>query len=191
VFVQKLSNIFGFYIPEDDDKDAIATIPFPPNSKAMTYFIQFTKYQNRIHWGDHSLWKVIKDAISSRINKELHYSKKDLSTFEGLKRAVLKINSNYWRRLLDNKQRQQTAHTLQNHTPRDPKPEQSSSIISIDRANIYSITSTKWYQSPQTQIKPSHNPALTSILGSNRKLTPLERQCRMDLGLCICYDNLV
>lgn len=55
VFVQKLSNIFGFYIPEDDDKDAIATIPFPPNSKAMTYFIQFTKYQNRIHWGDHSL----------------------------------------------------------------------------------------------------------------------------------------
>ena len=95
MFVQKLSNIFGFYIPEDDDKDAIATIPFPPNSKAMTYFIQFTKYQNRIHWGDHSLWKVIKDAISSRINKELHYSKKDLSTFEGLKRAVLKINSNY------------------------------------------------------------------------------------------------
>ena len=55
VFVQKLSNIFGSYIPEDDDKDAIATISFPSDSKAMTYFIQFTKYQNRIHWGDHSL----------------------------------------------------------------------------------------------------------------------------------------
>ena len=191
MFVQKLSNIFGSYIPEDDDKDAIATISFPSDSKAMTYFIQFTKYQNRIHWGDHSLWQVVKDAISSRINKELYYSKEDLSTFEGLKKVVLKIDSNYWRRLSDDKQRQQTAHTLQNHTPRDLKPEQSSSIISIDRANIYSTTFTEWYQLPQIQIRPFHNPALISILGSNRKLTLSERQCHMDLGLCIRYGNLV
>ena len=55
VFVQKLSNIFGSYIPEDNDKDAIVAILFSPDGKAMTYFIQFAKYQNRIHWGDHSL----------------------------------------------------------------------------------------------------------------------------------------
>ena len=98
-FVQKLSNVFGSYTPEDDDKDAIITISFPLEGKAVTYFIQFAKYQNRIWWGDRSLQKVVKDAIPPRISKELCYSKEDLSTFKGLKRAVLKIDSDHWRRV--------------------------------------------------------------------------------------------
>jgi len=47
-FIQKLSNLFGSYSPEDDDKDTIIAIPFPHNSKAINYFIQFAKFQNRI-----------------------------------------------------------------------------------------------------------------------------------------------
>ena len=38
-FVQKLSNLFGSYSPEDDDKDAIVAISFPNNGKAVNYFI--------------------------------------------------------------------------------------------------------------------------------------------------------
>jgi len=49
-FVQKLSNVFGSYTPEDNDENAIIAIPFPPDGKAITYFIQFAKYQNRICW---------------------------------------------------------------------------------------------------------------------------------------------
>ena len=45
-FVQRLSNIFGSYSPEDNDKDAIISIPFPNNRKATDYFIHFAKYQN-------------------------------------------------------------------------------------------------------------------------------------------------
>jgi len=48
-FVQKLSNLFGPYLPEDDDEDAIIAIPFPNDGKAVNYFIQFAKFQNRIH----------------------------------------------------------------------------------------------------------------------------------------------
>jgi len=55
IFAQKLSNIFGSYSPKDDNKDAIVAIPFLPDGKAMTYFIQFAKYQNRIRWDDCSL----------------------------------------------------------------------------------------------------------------------------------------
>ena len=54
-FMQKLSNIFGSYSLEDDDEDMIVAIPFPTNEKAVNYFIHFTKYQNRIRWGDRSL----------------------------------------------------------------------------------------------------------------------------------------
>jgi len=38
-FVQKLSNLFGSYSPEDNDEDAIATIPFHNDGKAINYFI--------------------------------------------------------------------------------------------------------------------------------------------------------
>ena len=45
-FVQKLSNLFGSYSPEDDDEDAIVAIPFLNDGKTVNYFIQFAKYQN-------------------------------------------------------------------------------------------------------------------------------------------------
>ena len=66
-FVQKLSNIFGLYSPEDNDKDTIMAIPFPNDSKAVNYFIHFSKYQNRIHWDERALCKVIKNTISTHI----------------------------------------------------------------------------------------------------------------------------
>jgi len=43
-FIQKLSNIFGFYTLEDNDEDAIVAIPFPNKGKAINYFICFAKY---------------------------------------------------------------------------------------------------------------------------------------------------
>ena len=53
-----------------------------------------------------------------RISEKLCYSKKNLSIFESLKKAVLKINNNYWRRILDDNHKKRTVCTLQNYTPR-------------------------------------------------------------------------
>jgi len=38
-FVQKLSNLFGSYSPENDNEDTIIAIPFPVEDKAVNYFI--------------------------------------------------------------------------------------------------------------------------------------------------------
>ena len=188
-FTQKLANVFGSYTPEDDDEDAIIAIPFPPDGKAVTYFIQFAKYQNRIRWGDRSLRKVVKDAILPRISEELRYSKEDLSTFEGLKRAVQKIDSDYWRRVSDDKQKQQVAHTLQNRFPRSLRlePTQPPNPIktiapptnSTDRARTFLPSN-----------RPTQFSTAPSILGPDGKLTPLKRQRRMDLGLCLRCGNM-
>ena len=121
-FVQKLSNIFRSHLPKDDDKNAIVAISFSPDGKDVTYFIQFTKYQNRICWDDHSLQKVVKDVISARISEELYFSKKDLSTFEGYKRAVLKIDNDHWKQVQEEKNRQWLACTLQGHLYCTPQP---------------------------------------------------------------------
>ena len=44
MFVQKLSNLFGSYLLEDNDKDTIVTISFHNDGKAINYFIQFAKF---------------------------------------------------------------------------------------------------------------------------------------------------
>ena len=70
-------------------------ISFSNDSKAVNYFIQFTKFQNQIHWNDRVLRKVVKDAIPDCIHDELRFSHENISTFEGLKRAVIRIDNDF------------------------------------------------------------------------------------------------
>lgn len=111
-FVQKLSNLFGSYSPEDDNEDAIIAIPFPNNSKAINYFIQFAKFQNWIHWDDRVLRKVVKDVIPNCICNELRFSYKDISMFEGLKRAVMGIDNDFWKHQQEEKHKFQTVRAI-------------------------------------------------------------------------------
>jgi len=121
-FVQKLSNLFGSYSPEDDDKDTIIAISFPNDGKAVNYFIQFAKFQNRICWDDRALRKVVKDTIPDHICDELRFSHKDVLTFEGLKRVVIRIDNNFWKRQQKEKHKFQVLRAIQGYAPKAPRP---------------------------------------------------------------------
>jgi len=121
-FVQKLSNLFGSYSLEDDDEDAIVAISFPNDSKAINYFIQFAKFQNQIHWNNRALRKVVKDAIPDRIHNELRFSHEDISMFEGLKRAIMRIDNDFWKRQQEEKHKFQASRAIQGYTPKVPRP---------------------------------------------------------------------
>jgi len=58
-----------------------------------------------------------------RISEELHFSKEDLSTFEGYKWAVLKIDNDHWKQVQEEKNRQRLAYTLQDHLQHVSRPE--------------------------------------------------------------------
>ena len=188
-FVQKLSNLFGSYSPEDDDEDAIVAIPFPTEGKAVNYFIQFAKYQNHIRWEDRSLRKVVKDALPSRIRDELRFCHEDISTFEGLKRAVLKIDNNYWKRALEEPNKFHTIHPSQNSPSRTSRVEQkypAPAVLSPSPTNQATQERTR-LSLPQTLAPYAESSASTSTskLGPDGRLTPLERQRRIDYGLCM------
>jgi len=87
-FVQKLSNLFRSYSLEDNDEDTIIAIFFPNDGKV---FIQFAKFQNQICWDDRALKKIVKDVIPDHIHE-------DVSMFEGLKRTVMRIDNDFWKR---------------------------------------------------------------------------------------------
>ena len=117
-FVQKLSNLFGSYSPEDDDEDTIVAISFPNNGKAINYFIQFTKFQNQICWDDRALRKVVKNAIPDHICDELRFSHEDVLTFEGLKRAVMRIDNDFWKYQQEEKHKFQALRAIQGYIPK-------------------------------------------------------------------------
>jgi len=123
------------------------------------------------------LHKVIKNAIPTRISEKLHYTKEDLSTFESLKKAILKIDRDYWRKISDDDHRKRTVHILQNYIPRTsnfPNFEQSLSPSPIDITSTLPMTSPEYHYLLPFPNRPPCNLSLLSILSSNRKLNPLK-----------------
>jgi len=176
-FVQKLSNIFGSYTLEDDDEDTIMAISFPNEGKTMNYFICFAKYQNCICWDDCSLWKVVKDALPACIWDELCISHEDLSSFEGLRRSILRIDNDYWKHQLEDKHKFWGTHTSSNALTRPPREE---SIKFVLITEVLASLDRNLRDRFRPLFPAPHNdllaPLLSGVLGLDGHLTPTERQ---------------
>jgi len=190
-FVQKLSNLFGSYLPEDDDENAIIAIPFPNDGKAVNYFIQFAKFQNRIYWDDRALRKMVKNAIPNHVCDELRFSHENVSMFEGLKRVVMRINNNFWKHQQEERHKFQAARAVQGYTPKAPRPTQGRPSPTSESPTLTDKLPQDHTQGSLSQTPSSFRPeqllsSTSSILGPDGQLTPTEHQCRMSLGLCMC-----
>jgi len=184
-FMQKLSNIFGLYSPEDNDKDAIIAIYFPNDGKTIDYFICFAKYQNHIHWDERALHKVVKNTIPIHICNELCYSQEDVSSFKGFKRAVLWIYNDYWKRIQENKHKSRMNRFPLHHTFKSPgldltrTPGVKERPIPIER-----LLNSPLFPGALSVTLPQRGPN-SKILGADSQLTLAKQQCCMSLGLCL------
>jgi len=82
---------------------------------------------------------VVKDAIPDHICDKLRFSHEDVSTFEGLKRAVMRIDNDFWKRQQEEKHKFQASRATQGYAPKAPRPIQErpppalESLISTDK----------------------------------------------------------
>jgi hypothetical protein len=186
-FVQKLTNQFGSYSPVDDDEDALTSIPFPEDGKATRYFIEFAKYESRVEWDQRALRKVIKEVIPSRITDELKYSREDTSTFEGFKKAVMKIDNDYWKKKQDDANKKRQLKVLQDRylraVPRqDPKrssgtqkPSTNPSIHSSSHLNPSHQHSSNFSNKPRPKpngSRPNFSKPFTPSTASSSSSAP-------------------
>jgi len=139
-----------------------------------------------------TLCKVVKDAIPTRISKELCYSKEDLSSFEGYKWAVMRIDNNHWKYIQEEKNKAHMACTLQNYLPQTPWIELTRGIA--DERSIH----LEWGQKDRSRASRSggihqlaEHPVLprTSTLGPDSRLITIEYTHWITLGLCLCYGQ--
>jgi len=64
---------------------------------------------------------VVKDTIPNCIHDELRFSHKDISTFESLKRAVMRIDNDFWKRQQEERHKFQAARAIQGYIPKAPR----------------------------------------------------------------------
>ena len=126
--------------------------------------------------------KVVKDAIPPCIHNELHFSHENMSSFEGFKRAIMRIDSDYWRRTQDNKNRLHTTHPTQTHFQRTSRPDLNQPLFFNVGTNP---TKRSTRDHPRLPLATPSVTPLPGILGPDSWLTQQERQCRMSLGLCL------
>ena len=124
--------------------------------------------------------KVVKDAIPNRIQDKLCYSQEDVLSFEGFKRAVLQIDNDYWKRIQDDKKRLQTNQFFQHHLTKPLRTEPSQALGAKERAPRLPSPLRVSFSSL------SQRSSISNILEADRRLTPVEWQQQMDLGLCLC-----
>jgi len=64
---------------------------------------------------------VVKDAIPNHVRDKLRFSHEDVSTFEGLKRAVMRIDNDFWKCQQEERHKFQAARAVQGYTPKAPR----------------------------------------------------------------------
>ena len=131
---------------------------------------------------------MVKDALPTQIHDELCFCHEDTSSFEGLKRAVLRIDNNYWKRSLEESIRPHIIHS--SHAP--PQTSWTDQTNPIPPANHMSLPNRVFGersrpippQAPTSRTDSSNSP-YNAKLGPDGHLTPAECQRCMNLGLCM------
>jgi len=106
--------------------------------------------------------------------------------FEDFKRAVLEIDNDYWKRAQDNRNKFRTSQPSQYHAPKLPRSELTRAPGAEERTSYTKRISRCPVSPGNLPPIPPQRSSISDFLGVDGRLTPVERQRRMSLGLCLC-----
>src|SRR5882724_10286364 len=138
--------------------------------QATKYFIKFQQLAARVQWGDAALHRQAYNRLAKHIKDNMVHHEKP-NTLVGLRKLVQAIDARYWERKGELSRETQASGSSGN------KSEHKSDSNKSDNK------SGKGSSNPE-QKKPNV-PDLSSKLRKDRKLTPQERQRRLDNKLCL------
>jgi len=114
---------------------------------------------------------VVKDTIPDRIRDELRFSHEDISTFEGLKRAVMRIDNDFWKHQQEEKHKFQALRATQGYVPKAPRPIQGRPPPALESLTSTDKLPRDHNQGPLTQY-PSSSHTEQSPSGTSSILGP-------------------
>ena len=140
----------------------IETLVMAEGSRSANYFVEFNRLASHIQWDNHTLFRQAYKGLAHHIkNKMVHHDRP--VTLLDLHKLVQAIDYRYWER------KAEITHEANPTSKGDPKIARNPEAAPKGKA-------------PEN---PKSGPDLTGKLGKDGKLTPQERQCRMDNSLCL------
>jgi len=184
LFTDELASNFGTYDPVGEAEAELEGLRMHDSHQATKYFIKFQQLASRVEWGEAALRRQAYNGLAKRIKDDMvHHNKPN--TLAGLRRLVQAIDARYWERKGELSRETRASGSSGNKS--DNKPDSAKS----DNKSGKSKSKQKDNNSGSTQGKGSSSdpkkstPDLSSKLGKDGKLTPQERQRRLDNKLCL------
>ena len=155
----------------------------------MKYFIKFTQLLSCIYWGEAALLWQAYNGLSKQIKNEMVHHKKP-TTLSRLRKLVQAINTHYWERKVEIARQTPAMSSSCNKSEKNNNNKSSSnkgkcSSQSKQNNNNNSSSGSSQNQGKSLEPKKMSTPDLSSKLRKDRKLTPQERQRRLDKNLCL------
>jgi hypothetical protein len=188
-FVRTLRTQFGPIDPTADAEDGIDHLKMQDSQRILKYNVEFNRLAIRTGWDDSVLRHRYYSGLAERI-KDIMGQQGKPPTLDDMKALAHSIDSRHWERLREKSRSGKSksdTHDKQEHRHHKSDDKNKSSTP----ANNQSSSSSKTNKSNNNS--KSAKPASTSggsasiadKLGKDGKLTPQERQRRMDNNLCL------
>ena len=154
------------------------------NHQATKYFIKFTQLAARVQWGQAALLRQACNGLTKRIKNDMVHHDKP-TTLSDLRKLVQAIDSCYWECKVEISRKMLPGLPgINQRNLITPRPRRVKVLQSLNRR-----TRTRLQAQPRAKEAPrnprSQLPDLSSKLGKDDKLTPQERQHRLDKNLCL------
>src|SRR5882724_8196298 len=189
LFIEELKANFGTYNPVGEAEAKLEGLRMHDSHQATKYFIKFQQLAARIQWGEAALRRQAYNRLTKRIKDDMvHHSKPN--TLSGLWKLIQAIDARYWER---HGEVSRETHASGTSGTSGNKSKQKSDSSKSDSTSGNSFLQSKQKDgksgtsiskdSPSEPKEPASD--YSSKLGKDGKLTPQERQRRLDNNLCL------
>ena len=153
------------------------------NHQVTKYFIKFMQLATHVQWGEAALLHQAYNGLAKRIKNDMVHHDKP-TTLPGLQKTVQAIDAWYWERRAEVSRETNTATTSTHKSEKSDSSKtdaKSKGLSHSQQRNLPGSSQSKGSMSEPRKFIPD----LTSKLRKDGKLTPQERQRRMDKNLCL------
>ena len=187
LFIEELEANFRTYDLVGKAEAELEGLRMQENHQAMKYFIKFMQLATRIQWGQAALLRQAYNGLAneSRTTWFIMISPLCFLTSESLFRLSIPVIGSWERKAeISHKNTSSTSRNKSENKSNNSKTEKgkgSSKSKQKDSNSSSGLTLSKGSTSESKKL----NPNLSSKLGKDGKLTPQERQCRLNKNLCL------
>ena len=184
-FCAELTTNFGVADPRGDALAQFKELEMLDKSHIVRFNVKFTHLAAFLKYPDVVLKDEYESRLAPRIKDMLPYLQEPPKTYAELRQAALQIDNRYWKRQAEKSREEKKAKASENKGKNSGSSGNSGNSGSSGNKSHNSNSGNSSKSSKPANNSSSSSSSAPSHLGKDGKLTPAERQRRLDNNLCM------